>query len=125
MVGYYAIRVVAVAVVVALLAVGGSPWWAVTAMGVVMLGLVLGLHRSGWYVVGSKGGAGSLRRDERAQSMSRVSARNGFIAVMVGLAVVGVCFAALDRDVPVDMVALLVALGWVTYFVSHLWLRRS
>lgn len=123
---YYASRVAVTAIVVVLLIVQGSPWWVVAAVGVVIFGFFLVVPRSGRYTVRPERGAGAMRRDERGNALAQLSARNGFIVVMVGLAAVGVAYGVvLERAVPAAALGLLVALGWAAYFISDLWLRRS
>lgn len=123
---YYVSRMVVTAIVVILLIVQKSPWWVVTAIGVVIFCLFLLAPRSGRYTVRPERGAGALRRDERGKALAQLSARNGFVAVMVGLAAVGVAYGVLlDRAVPAAALGLLVALGWAAYFASDLWLRRG
>ncbi len=125
MMKYYASRVAAVAVAVGLLLVAGSPWWVVTAIGVLALGFFLLAPRSGRYVVKAECGATALRRDERTQAVAHKAARNGFIALMLATAAVALYWGAIVKAaVPTYVLYVLVALGWVVYFASDSWLRR-
>jgi hypothetical protein len=122
---YYASRAAVTAVVVALLLLSGSTWWIVVTVGVAVFGFFVFASRSGRYVVRAERGVTPFRRDERARAIAHLAARNAFIVLMVALA--GVCIVygfVLNRGLPVLALYLLLALGWVSYFVSDVWLRR-
>jgi hypothetical protein len=122
---YYVSRGAVTAVVVALLLLAGSPWWMVTVVGVLVLGFFLLAPRSGRYALKAERGATALRRDEWTQAIVNKAGRNGFVALMLAAAAVAIYWGSVAKaGVPAFVLYLLVALGWVVYFASDVWLRR-
>jgi hypothetical protein len=122
---YYVSRVALTAVAVAILLLAGAPWWMVTVGGVLVLGFFLLAPRSGRYVVKAERGSTALRRDEWTQAVVNKAGRNGFVALMLAAAGVGIYWGSIaETGVPAYLLYLLVALGWVVYFASDFWLRR-
>jgi len=125
MMKYYVSRVAVTVVAVAVLLLAGAPWWMVTVGGVLVLGFFLLAPRSGRYVVKAERRSTALRRDEWTQAMVNKAGRNGFVALMLAAAGVGVYWGSIAKTgVPAFVLYLLVALGWMVYFASDFWLRR-
>jgi hypothetical protein len=125
MMKYYVSRAAVTAVAVALLLLAGSSWWIAAVVGVLVLGFFLLAPRGGRYVVKAEHVVTALRRDERTQAVANKAARNGFVALMLAAAALAIYWGAIaETGVPAYVLYLLVALGWVVYFVSDFWLRR-
>jgi len=126
MMKYYVSRLVVTAVAVALLVLAELPWWIAAVVGALMLGFFVWAPRGSRYVTRDKAGVAPLRRDERTQAVADKAGRNGFVALMLAAAAVAIYWGVVaETDVPGFVLYLLVALGWIVYFVSEFWLRRG
>jgi hypothetical protein len=126
MMRYYVSRLVVVAVAVALLVLAELPWWIAAVAGVLMLGFFVWAPRGGRYVTRRQPGVTALRRDERTQAVANKASRNGFVALMLTAGAVAIYWGVVaETDVPAFVLYLLVALGWLVYFISDFWLRRG
>ena len=83
---YVVSRAALAAVLAAAFCFGGLPWWSAALAGGLALAFFLWALRSGRYVVRAKGGATPLRRDERSQTVTDKSARNGFVVTVLAVA---------------------------------------
>lgn len=110
---------------VVLILLGLSPWLAVLA-GLLMFAFFVWSARSDRYIVQPGLGAAPLRRDERTQAITNRSARNAFVVTVMCLAGVALYFTQVaHQDVPVGILGLILALGFLIYLGSDLWLRHS
>ena len=123
---YYLSRLLLSVILGGLSFIAGAPWWIAAIVCVTVIAFFLWAPRSGRYVVRPELGFTALRRDERSQAVTNRAARMGFVATILaagGLVVYFAIFA--EAKVPVWAVALVVALGGATYFLSDSWLRRT
>ena len=123
---YYLVRIVISAVLAALVALAGAPWWGAVLAGLVIFGLFVWAVRSGRYVVRPEHGAAALRSDEYTRAIRDRAARYGFVAVMLALGGVALYYGLIaDADVPVPVTGGVLLLGWIVYFLSDLLARRE
>ena len=123
---YYLVRVVISAVLAALVALAGAPWWGAVLAGLVIFGLFVWAVRSGRYVVHPEHGATALRSDEYTRAIRDRATRYGFVAVMLALGGVALYYGLIARtDVPVPVVGGVLLIGWIVYFLSDLLARRG
>jgi nitrogen fixation-related uncharacterized protein len=103
----------------------GAPWWAAVIMGGIAFAWFLWAPHSGRYVVLSRPGEFSLKRDERGQTIVNKASRNAFAATMLIIAGIGLYFGVVvQSDVPVFLINMTVMIGLLTYFISDFWLRK-
>jgi hypothetical protein len=123
---YYLVRAVISAVLAALVALAGAPWWGALLAGVVTFGLFVWAVRSGRYVVRPERGATALRSDEYTRAIRDRATRYGFVAVMLALGGVALYYGLIaDADVPVSVVGGVLLIGWIAYFTTDILARRS
>ncbi len=122
---YYLSRMIVTIVIAALFVLTGAPWWIAVGVLLLTLAFFLWAPASGRYVVRPELGARGLQRDERTQTITHQAARNGFMVVVLALGLIALFFGTIvQKNVPVLLLNLVLALGFLTYFVSDLWLRR-
>lgn len=122
---YYLSRFLVLLLVMLLLGMGGTPWYALLAIGVLMAAWFIWAPRSGRYSVNPDLGATALRRDERTQAITDKAARNGFIVLSIALAGLAIAANLAGNDaVARQHVEWLLVLGMLVYFASDFWLRR-
>ncbi len=123
---YYLSRLVVTAFLVALLLYLGSPWYLAGLLGVLAAAFFFWAPRGGRYAPARDPMTAGLQRDEWGQVIAHRSARNGFVVMIVALGAGVLWFGLIAPSaVPIDVLALIGALGVLTYFVSDVWLRRS
>jgi hypothetical protein len=117
---YYASRAVLAALFGVAFTLGGWPWWAGLAMGVVVFAGFIWYAHSGRYLIDSSTPLFPLRRDARGKS---IRDRAVVAAVVVGgLTYVVLSLAALTMQLPFSAGMLTLTIGAATYFVISNWL---
>jgi Ca2+/Na+ antiporter len=123
---YIASRAALAAVLAVALYFGGLPWWSAALAGGLALAYFLWAPRSGRYVVRDQDGAAPLRRDERSQTVTDKSARNGFVVTVLAVAALTMVYGrVLEDSVPVSALVGVLGLAAATYALSDLFLRRT
>ena len=122
---YYVGRVLlSLAFGAALLLLGGE-WWVAALTAMVTFALFVWIPQSGLFIIDNAQSFTPLRRDERAQAIANVAARNGFAATIIALAAVALIFGARGISmVPVHALNLVLVVGTLTYLATELWQRR-
>ena len=101
-------------------------WWSGVVVGVATLVFFIWAARSGRYMVDPDGGEAPMRLDERMRAIRDRAARNAFIALMLALAVLALYFGLLQPgDIPSQILTTVLALGFLTYFVSDALQRQG
>lgn len=121
---YYVSRAIITALFCFLLSATGMAWWLAALMGALVFGLFLWAPHSGRYSVHPELGVTALRRDERTQGINDKAGRNAFIAVMLALAGLVLCFG-MQGNVPASFVWYVLLLGLLVYYLSDFWLRKA
>jgi Ca2+/Na+ antiporter len=123
---YIASRAALAAALAVALYFGGLPWWSATLAWVATLTFFVWAPGSGRYVVRDTGGATPLRRDERSQTVTDKSARNGFVVTVLAVAALTMVYGrVLEDSVPVSALVGVLGLAALTYALSDLVLRRT
>jgi Ca2+/Na+ antiporter len=123
---YIASRAVVAAVLAVALYFGGLPWWSAAIAWVATLTFFVWAPGSGRYVVREKDGVTPLRRDERSQTVTDKSARNGFVVTVLAVAALTMVYGrVLEDSVPVSALVGVLGLAALTYALSDLLLRRT
>jgi hypothetical protein len=123
---YYLGRAVISAAFAVLVALAGAPWWGAVLAGLVMLGLFVWAVRSGRYVVRPEQGVTALRSDEYTRAIRDRATRYGFVAVTLALGAIVIYYGTIAYTaVPIPVVSGALFLGWIVYFISDVWSRRS
>ncbi len=120
---YYTSRAILTALFGFLLYATGMIWWLATLLGALAFALFLWAPHSGRYSVHPEWGVTALRRDERTQAINDKAARNAFVLVMLSLGGLLLAFG-IEADIPAHWLEYALLLGFATYYVSDLWLRR-
>jgi hypothetical protein len=123
---YYLGRAVVSAAFGALVAIAGAPWWGAVIAGIVLFGLFIWAVRSGRYVVRPEHGVTALRTDEYTRAIRDRATRYAFVAIMLVLGGIALYYEFIAHaTVPVSVVGGVIFLGWIVYFLSDVWSRRS
>lgn len=103
----------------------GLPWWTAVPITLVMIAFFLWAPKSGRYMVQPKNGVAPLREDEYGRTIRNRAARDAFVVMTLGI--IGAILYGLiaQTDVSITRLGLIIILGWLTYFVSDFWQRRS
>ena len=126
MMRYYLSRTLIAAVFGLFFYMSGVPWWMALLTSARIIALFLWLPSSGRYVVKPEAGATPLRRDERSQQISNRAGSIAFAVVMIVTGMLLVFFGVIQPgDMPVHWLALVVALGALSYLTADIWLRRK
>jgi hypothetical protein len=126
MLRYYLSRAFISMVFGGLVALVGTPWWGAVLVGMMMFAIFVWAPHSGRYLLHPELGTTPLRRDEYSQTINDKAARNAFVVstLMIGGSVIYFGLIA-PSNVPFVFLSLTLVLGWLTYFISNAWLRRS
>ena len=123
---YYLSRALIAVAIGSILLLGGSPWWLSVGVGGLIMIWFLLAPRLGRYAVHPEYGVTALRRDERAEAINNVAARNAFVVSMLALgAVIVYARAAASDGVAILVPEAILLLGVLVYYVSDFWLRRA
>jgi hypothetical protein len=122
---YYVGRVLlSVAMGAAMLLLGGE-WWVAALTAAATFALFIWIPQSGLFIIDNSESFTPLRRDERAQAIVNLAARNGFAVTIIALGAVALIFGARGiSTVPVHALNLVLVLGTLTYLATELWQRR-
>jgi hypothetical protein len=121
---YYISRTLISLVFGGLFIAAGLPWWSAVPMSVVLLAFFLWAPKSGRYVVHPKGGVAPLRHDEYGQTVRKQAAQNAFVVTMLAVGGIAIYGLITQTNISITLLSLIIALGWLTYFVSDFWQRR-
>jgi len=121
---YYLSRAIITAIFGFLLSATGMTWWLAALMGALIFALFLWAPHSGRYAVHPELGVTALRRDERTQGINDKAGRNAFVAVMLALAGLVLCFG-MQGSVPASFLEYVLLLGLLVYYLSDFLLRRG
>jgi hypothetical protein len=125
MTSYYLSRTLLSILFVIVLTLLGLPWWGSALIGILILGFFLWMPHTGRYLVQAKDGVTALRRDERTQEINWRAGLNGFIGLMLGLGMLVIYYGVITHtDVPASLLSLLLALGFVIYFITDFLMRK-
>jgi hypothetical protein len=95
-------------------------------VGALALAFFVWAPHSGRYLVRQEGGITPLRNDEMSQSVRAKAAGIAFAVVIPALAALIIYNeSATDTGVPTWALAIVLALGAITYAITDFWLRRS
>jgi predicted MFS family arabinose efflux permease len=101
-------------------------WWTGVLTGVAALAFFLWAPSSGRYRVQAGGGATPMRLDERTRALRNRAARDGFLVLMLGQAALVLTFVLIrPGDIPIELLMIMLGLGFLTYFVSDALQRQD
>jgi hypothetical protein len=126
MTAYYVTRTILAIILGGLFALLGAPWWMALLAGVLALAFFIYAPLSGRYTVQPEKNAAALARDEFTRSVSDKSGRNAFVFTEIALAGIILYATVIHLEaVSVSALSVLLALGFIVFFISDFWLRRS
>jgi hypothetical protein len=123
---YYLSRAIITAAFGGLLALTGMSWWMAALTGLTIFILFLWAPHSGRYAVHPESGVTALRRDERTQAINDKAGRNAFVIMALCIAgLTGYYGLTTPGNVPIQALNIVLLAGFLTYFTTDFWLRRT
>jgi hypothetical protein len=122
---YYIPRILIALIFGGLFIAAGLPWWSAVSIAVVMISFFLWAPKSGRYGVQPENGIVPPRLDEYGQMIRNQAARDAFVVTMLVVGGIILYGFIAQTDVSINLLSLIVGLGWLTYFVSDFRQRRS
>jgi hypothetical protein len=122
---YYVSRTLLALAFGALFLAAGLPWWAAGAITAALIAFFLWAPTSGRYAIKTERGVAPMRKDEYGQEIRNQAARDAFIVTTLAMAGTILYGFLAQTDVSIALLGLVLGLGWLSYFVSDFWQRRT
>ncbi|MGD8603069.1 MAG: hypothetical protein PVF49_00715 [Anaerolineales bacterium] len=123
---YYLTRFIIIALISAMFAWSGMPWWMVGLVFILGAGFFLWAPLSGRYRVIPDANSAPLRMDERGRQVRDRAGRNAFLLMQI-LTLVLYLYGQFQesQSIPAAAVGIVLAIGMLSYLVLSLLYERS